>query len=486
MNERQILRRLQAHLEGAPIPHGATLHHHIADDENLLIVVFVRMGGETNPWAIATGYPHIGPDAYCVAEPRSRDAAADLALSLAQLLLPHLRLPGYDRPTATDRAHLDEVPLPQVWVPNATHMDMFHHLAYAYRFVPSQEGERRRRLEALGRASGWLFRVAQLAGQQVVLDANAALRAAYTFPSDDLRQGHTAYLLALLDEHEDPDAAERLAVATALDPDLERELDDPVARLRDATGKQKARIEQQIRAVLEREVSRRFSLTVSAINRLRRDPRRINEGVAKLMGHTRDRWWWDLLKPERVVAGLDPGRPWSVDPETDRSHRAAAGGYLLAQYSDEYTRAVLAHDDYELVAEAVADGDGFAGVVERVWDEGPGRSMRPVWEVEGASPDVRRLRVGSLVELAGVPGRSAVIRSVDDDGQRSMWELEFNNRKRAVSNVASHLGRSTVDENWVGEEVTFIEVPAHALTQLKHRRVWNPDRPGRWLMEARA
>ena len=63
--------------------------------------------------------------------------------------------------------------------------------------------------------------------------ATDVLRSAYTFPAEDVRQGHLGYLLAWLETSGSRDErlaaaseAERHSIATNLDPDLERKLED--------------------------------------------------------------------------------------------------------------------------------------------------------------------------------------------------------------------------------------------------------------------
>ena len=48
-----VLRRLKAYADGKPLPQGDTLPMAIARNPDILIVSFVRMGGETAPWGIA-------------------------------------------------------------------------------------------------------------------------------------------------------------------------------------------------------------------------------------------------------------------------------------------------------------------------------------------------------------------------------------------------------------------------------------------------
>ena len=55
MTADQIIKRLEAWAAGKPLPRGSTRHVHIADNRDLLILAFVRMGGESSPWGIAWG-----------------------------------------------------------------------------------------------------------------------------------------------------------------------------------------------------------------------------------------------------------------------------------------------------------------------------------------------------------------------------------------------------------------------------------------------
>src|SRR6185436_620394 len=123
-----------------------------------------------------------------------------------------------------------KVPPFQVWVPNDSHVEMLHHIAYSYTFNRAPDLTRRKKLRALGHACGWLFREAQRPGQMIVMAASQVLREAYTFPSETTRQGHLGFLLAWLQTSggrdvrmEAADEAERLPMSTSLDPVDERE-----------------------------------------------------------------------------------------------------------------------------------------------------------------------------------------------------------------------------------------------------------------------
>lgn len=227
MTTDEVVRRLRAFEKGKPLPSGERLRVPRLDSEQILILTFVRMGGESAAWGVAYGHPGETPEVLAVAELRTRDAVAEMMLEFSPVLLTHVHHPEFS-PFGPD----PDTSLPpfQVWVPNDTHLEMLHHLAYAYTFTRFGEPARRHRLRMLGRACGWLFREAQRPGQMTVMSASRVLTDAYTFPSETTRQGHLGFLLAWLRTRGGRDTrmaaaanAERLPVSTSLDPAFERE-----------------------------------------------------------------------------------------------------------------------------------------------------------------------------------------------------------------------------------------------------------------------
>ena len=138
MKERDIVRRLVAFARGHPLPRGETKQMHIGSDRDVLILAFVRMGGESRPWGIAYGHPSASPTILTVPEGRNRDLVADMCASFAPTLLGHLKTPGFVDQPATGWEDLP--PLRQVWLPNGSHIDMLHHLAFAYTFTRWRAG----------------------------------------------------------------------------------------------------------------------------------------------------------------------------------------------------------------------------------------------------------------------------------------------------------------------------------------------------------
>jgi hypothetical protein len=117
---------LKAWIESKPIRHYETRHFRIVDPKDALVVAFVRMGGESAPWGIAIGHPDVSPDTFTVPEARNQDLVADMIAEAGPILLRHFGCPGY-APKNWDPAKLR-----QIWVPNLTHLEMLHCIAYRY------------------------------------------------------------------------------------------------------------------------------------------------------------------------------------------------------------------------------------------------------------------------------------------------------------------------------------------------------------------
>lgn len=494
MNSRDVVRRLRAFQSGRPLVRGATKHFAIARDDDLLIVAFLRMGGEARPWGIAFGYPNEEPRILTVPEPRNRDLVAEMVAMFAPALLRHYRVPGFVTSPPADWPDLQ--PLRQIWLPNPSHLEMLHHVAYAYTFT-RYGGETRPLLNALGRACGWLFREAQRPGEQHVIVATEALRESFTFPTQDIRQAHLGYLLAWLETAGDREAriraaaeAERSAMATSMDPSIER---DEIERVLDTwhaareeddeNGMEAAR--RQIHEVLERELQRRYELTRQAVAYLRSDRRRINAGVSTLMERGLKEQWFQYQRTElRIASGEE--RIFVPSPETDRSPAAAGARYQKHIGSAELLESVLAHDDSESFSDLVATGDAFSGVIESVRDDGEGRSTKPVWQIRSNHQGPLRLRGGSWVSLIGLPGRYGEIRWIEDDSDGTrLFEVEILGLKTRPRRSGGAGVLPANDRRHVGSRAQFVKKPAHDIAERKAQRIWDPSVPGAWLTHAR-
>lgn len=487
MISREVVLRLRAFHEGHPLPRGETKHFALVDDPNLLVVSFLRMGGESRPWGVAWGHPGGEPSVLCVPEGRNRDLVADMCAEFAPVLLEHFRTPGYvrDDPTSWE----DLVPLRQVWLPNPSHLDMLHHLTYAYTFTKWGAGVRGR-LNAFGRLCGWLHRESQRPGQQHAMVATDVLRQSYAFPAQDARQGHLGFLLAWLREGGDRDTrnsaamdAERIAISTTLAPAVEREEMETLVSKWQAARREDNQVamqdmEKDIASTLGRELVHRWQLTVDAIGVLRDDPRRTNTGVQTLVTEGLKEQWFQHTRMELKFGNDFDGPAFVASPETDRYPAAAGSRYQVHLASDELRQSVLLHDDSEMQAEAIATGDAFRGQVVEVFDLGEGRKSIPVWIVEDPTGGQLRLREGSRVCVAGMPNRYGVVERIEEgtDGSRvfEVW-IEGWKTKPDRANDPSHVGRNVV----------FVTNSAHQINRLKSQRIWSADTPGSWLTHAR-
>ena len=501
MNTREVVRRLKAFHEGRPLPRGETKHSHVAQDDDCLLIAFLRMGGESRPWGIAFGNPGEEPKILSVPEGRNRDLVAAMSAEFAPVLLRHLQTPGFcaDEPSEWE----DLQPLRQVWLPNPTHLAMLHHMAYAYTFT-RWGAEIRPQLNALGRACGWLFREANRPGGQCVVVASETLRRAYTFPSEDSRQAHLGFLLAWLQSGGDRDSrltaaldAEQLAVATSLAPELERsDLSGAVEqwghadRQKDAGTKKRS--EQALAAMLSPELERRWVLTESALAAIRQDPRRVNEGVERLVTETAKEQWNQHTRLEHKLNSDDDGPAFFPSVETDRHPAAAASRFFVHNSSADLVEGLLVHGDRELLAEAIAEGDAFKGKLTEVWDEAPQRvgrgraATRPVWVVRDESNRQLRLRTGAEVSVVGVPNRKARIRELREaaDGALEI-ELEIRNLKTRKAELPSPHDLAPNNPDLVGEEIACVTVTRDGISRTKSFKIWHADGPGAWLTHGR-
>jgi len=494
MNTLQIVRRLRAFEEGQPLPHGETLHFPIADPADILVVSFVRMGGESSPWGVAWGRPDRPPQIAAVGEPRNRDFVADMLTDFAPTLLKHLFHPSFAHLQITQAE--DPRPLRQVWLPNSTHLEMLHLLEYAYSSARFGDPARAELLRTFGRGCGWLFRESQRPGQSTAMVATEALRESFVFPSEDSRQGHLGFLLAWLRAVGDRSSrlsaarhAERLSVATSLDPELERSELDPRVRafnaLRGKDASALARAENAVRELLRPELARRFDLTAQAIDVMRRDKRRLNRGLDRLIKESNTEHWSEYLRLEHRLRDADGQRVFTPSPETDHNPSIAAARFYAIESSSELKEALLLHDDAELLEEAVAAGEAVRGRIVEIRDEGEGKKTRPVWVIQAHPGSVVRFREGSSLCVHGLPKRKVRVRSLLSDSRGI--ELEV-----AVTGLLTKNGKdlpagtsSAADPALRGTTITLVKDFLDGIDFLKRRKLWTRGTPGAWLTGAR-
>ena len=474
MNSLEIVRRIRAFEAGRPLPRGAALRLEVAGPRRTFFAAFLRMGGEPLPWAVAWGHGQAMRFS-SAPEPRDRNLVAKAMLPFARDLLRHLGHPDHaqDKPDK----------LGQVWLPNPSHVEMLHCLAYTYTRARKADPSALPLLNGLGRAANWLFLESQRPGQMTVMPATEALKRCFVFPAEDVRLNHLGFCLAWLRERGPRDArvaaameAERSSVSTLLDPELERgTLEALVDQFRrcgksnDSSGAARARA--AIAAVLERECRRRFDLTHECWNLLHSDPRPVNPGVLLLVKESRDQWEWQYRRKEQQLT--EGGKPFIPSPETDFSPAAAAHNYFEHQYSHVLEATALLPHDPDLQAEAIASGDAFYGTIVKVRDEGSGRILIPAWTVRGADDTPLRLREGSQVCLAKDPRLRGQVRSISISGD----PLRVGTGRTYVIEMTGHK-RDAVLPTWVGHRGLFYSTSDPYMLRKKGRRVWKGDGPG--------
>lgn len=505
MSLRQTLRRLEAWKAGRPLPCMGSFPWPELPESETLVLAFVRMAGETLPWAVAVGAPNEEPQLYSVADPRKVDDVIAMLIELAPTILKHLHHPM----TLTEEDQnlreksLDEflaqLPNRQFWLPGASHLTMMHLLDY--RLSPARRADKKTLaiINPLGRAFGWLFRESKRPGQYRVMDACQRLTQVFDFPAEDLRQQHLAYLMAWLTESGDRNArrkaaaiAEDESISTTMNPDFEKEelaslvdnynkaLDSEADSETDKEQRPSSRISALIRQKVEAEVVRRWNLTVRARQFLVDDPRESNSEMGKLEKLARDEFKFQYYRhelPRNPIDDQDQPPRIGAHPETEKTAQSAAARYFTHQFSEELANAEWVHGDRELLSLALERGDAVKGLIIEVGDEGPGRTSTPVWTVLSKSAGLLRLREGSSVCVFGLRGRTGQIRTVEFDGSQRRFEIVINGWKRKRENAPA----ANDEEALVGSEVVLVVDSPANLSKQKAGKVWNRDTPGSWL-----
>lgn len=492
MNAYQALRRLRAFQKGRPLPRGETIHFPIAKPEDILVLCFVRMGGESGPWGMAFGPPSRKPTVLVAPEPRNRDMVADMAAEFAPILLGHFLHPKFCEIKISGAE--EKRPLRQVWLPNATHLEMLHLLEFAYSRTRFGNEKRAGLLRAFGRLCGWLFRESQRPGQVTALVAADALRESFAFPAEDVRQAHLGFLLAWLDARGGREArmeaagkAELKSIATSLDPAFERDdLQDRVEEFNAArTEKRKKDLDhlaEAIRSAVKPDLMHRFGLVERTIELLREDRRQANLGLDKLIAASQSEHWYQYLRLEYGIDDGEDGPAFTPSPETDRHPAAASSRYYVHESSAELLADLLLHDDKELQAEAVAAGEAIQGEIVSVSDEGEGKKSRPVWEIETLTDLPLRLREGAQLCVVRLARRTGRIRSFHGTAAgRTRFGIEIMGLK---TDRGRDLPVGTLPANspkLLGSVVTLVKTSGHGISRRKSAKVWAKDLPGSWL-----
>jgi hypothetical protein len=306
------------------------------------------------------------------------------------------------------------------------------------------------------------------------------------------RQGHLGFLLAWLGAGgreariAAAEDAERLSVSTNLDPLDEREELQPYLEMfneaRDSTNVGRAeRGRRNIEKFLHRELERRIALAVEAIAVLKSDRRRENRYLQKLVDESMKEHVLQYRRIEAKHDDMEDGPAFTPSPETDRYPAAAGSRYYIQQASEELKELLLIHDDREMQAEVIAAGEGIAGKIVDVWDEGEGRKKVPVWLVETDADLPLRLREDSEVCVVGLRDRRLRILKITprESGGRA-FKLEVTSLKTVPRGDDGSVLPAT-SPKLKRTRVVLVKTSMDQISRRKSGMIWKKDVPGGWL-----
>jgi hypothetical protein len=457
----ETVRRLTAWAAGSAIPRGDVINLHIADDEDLFIVAFLRMGGESRPWGVAYGTIADGPTVLTVPEGRNRQLVGDMMATFATAILSHFRHPSYseDGPQgySTDS-------LRQLWLPGTSHLEMLHFIAAAYARSTWDRSDIKT-LNALGNLANCLFIESQRPGQQTIVSAPDALRQSFSFPATPARQGHLGYLLAWLHEDGTRDtrlaaaqAAEKRTVSTVLDPHIERTDLQPLVthwgdarNANDSSAMQK--VSDQIHTSLSKELLSRWHLAREAAEVVQTDSREFNVGLTSLSADSAKQFYnnWGE-KATNEAAELPPYWP---NIFTDYGARSAGYAYQIRAAHDQKSRYFLVHGDRELQREELAAGHGIICTVKVVATDAP------MWKVDFSYPDLPSLKPGDKLVIAGTPLVVLEVHDIDFESHTVMLKPTWKNAKPK----AGAFGMAPNSKDWRGKVLVLIDQMPYSIDE---------------------
>jgi hypothetical protein len=356
--------RLRAWSAGKPLPRWGTRCVDIAEDP--FIVALVRIGGEGRPSAIAFGKASTTPSVVTTPDSRKPEAVAEMVEKFGIELL--REFPPEDA--------LDV--WPQMLLPDRSHLELIHQMAYAYAFSKYPLAEMQR-LNTVGRLMNSLFLQWQNPLQNTVLLASEALQSLYIFPASQARLGHLGFLLEWLVDHggraEQREAAVRAArleaavraeqrsVSTSLDGAFENQrIADLLRRYAESQHTQEATA-AAIKRVLEDEALSRWNLTRAAHQTINGDSRPANFGLRTLRSFSRRSWnrLWVLPRQKE----LNGQRVYWRGLETDMTAIGSAEEMMITELASQIRQEALAHGDREIALTLVNRGKAVHGTAIR-------------------------------------------------------------------------------------------------------------------------
>lgn len=475
----ETLFRLQAWKDGKPLRHGEKINFFIADDDDLMVVSFLRMGGESRPWGVAFGNCGTKPQVLTVPDGRNRTLVGDMMSEFGSTLLGFFRHPAHSMESPAN--YQSDSPR-QIWLPGPTHVEMLHFLALSYAKTRFQRDDVEL-LRSLGNLANCLYIESQRPGQQTVVSAAAALRDAFHFPSAAIRQAHLGHLMGWLNGGTTRDArfaaatqAEEQSVATTLDPELERKTLEPeVERWNEARAKSDETAMNNsadaIQRVLGKELLRRWQLTSEAIHQLRSDRRGLNSGLLDLVKTGKSKFFY--LWGDQALREYDGQQPYWPNAYTDRNPRTSARRFIMRNAENEEARFHLVNGDRELQREELAAGHGVIAKVMKVDRE------KPRWQLKYSYPELPAFSVGKWFVLAGFSSMKLIVDEVDFETKTFIATPKWTRAKRNLGPAAL----AACDKNWESQKLVLLDDPAFGLTTRLATRVSSKREDGKDIID---
>jgi hypothetical protein len=136
-------------------------------------------------------------------------------------------------------------------------------------------------------------------------------------------------------------------------------------------------------------------------------------------------------------------------------------------------------------AEAVAEGHALRGVITSVEDVDPGRRLEPIWTISVTDEAPLRVREGSRLCVAGLPKRSASVRSIERAAPGKLEvQVEITGWKKKPKDGPRGV-LAADDVRLVGTAVTLVPDNMEGFFRLKSRKAWQNATPGSWLTHSR-
>lgn len=433
----EIVRKIRAFQEGKPLSRRKMKSVALIEPEKTIFISFVRMGGEALPWGIAWGHPGDKPKLAIVSDPWVRDDLADTLKEFENGLAQIIGHPSSENKTKNPKF--------QIFLPNGSHLEMLQNIAFRYMFATRGELEHKETLNRLGRICNFLFQESQRPGQQVVHVMSEVLKEHFTFPADDLRQGHLGFLMALLNTKGDLNArlaagklAEKKTVGISLSPELEKDvLENDIKELRIATRAEKSdeikKLKDKIQTEIEKELVERNEVLKNAFIAFREDKRVVNPGALKLLDRSLSEIGKYYAQEEKKFEGSEE-KSFFAGPKTDYDEISAAINYNIYQADEETMIHALSCHDETLQDELIASGDALYGLVKKVEvreeiTEKKRKIEIIIWMIECSNSIPMRLREGSKVSPISNSHLSGEIVKIEIVGDKRIIEIEMEPKK---------------------------------------------------------